>query len=159
MQYNSQCATRRPQTFTCHQPARSTTSILIFFIAGLLSVRRRRRPEPQAAWANNALFLPVTLRRTVDITCRSCGTCAIGVEAADATRTESQQETCAAGMQSSEMLAAREAVLRRELCKQFLGTCKRRFPHVHYSADLIRVIHKASNRCVDRLLTATEVRT
>ena len=26
---------RRPQTFTCHQPARSTTSILIFFIAGL----------------------------------------------------------------------------------------------------------------------------
>jgi hypothetical protein len=28
---------RRPQTFICHQPARSTTSILIFFIAGLLS--------------------------------------------------------------------------------------------------------------------------
>src|SRR5579863_1372350 len=30
---------RNPQTFTCHQPARSTTSILIF-IAGLLCVRR-----------------------------------------------------------------------------------------------------------------------
>ena len=26
---------RRPQTLTCHQPARSTTSILILFIAGL----------------------------------------------------------------------------------------------------------------------------
>jgi hypothetical protein len=33
---------RRLQTFTCHQPARSTTSILIF-IAELLSVRRSCR--------------------------------------------------------------------------------------------------------------------
>src|SRR5262249_14767420 len=40
---------RRPQTFTCHQPARSTTSILIFLTAELLSVRRRRRLARSAA--------------------------------------------------------------------------------------------------------------